>query len=119
MSGELEWLQNELPKFLKMQKEQRLTHFYKLLFPKWFSQFPKHLKYWKPTGNPPHEREEVGHQNDNSVPDSDESVLLPLTPEQEAELEGANEIQQKVSSLVTLKEQLLKIIAEIKRMVPE
>ncbi|KAG2743662.1 hypothetical protein P692DRAFT_20878490 [Suillus brevipes Sb2] len=88
-SQELEWLQNELPEFLKMQKEQKLTRFYELLYPKWFSHFPERFKYWEPTGNPPHGQEEVDHQN----PDSD--VLLPLTPEQEAKLEGANEIRRK------------------------
>jgi hypothetical protein len=91
-SEELEWLQNELPEFLR------------LLFPKWFSRFPERFKYWEPTGNPPHGRNEVDHQNDDSVPDGDESVLLPLTPEEEAELEGANDIRRKVSSLVILKE---------------
>ncbi|KAG2096704.1 uncharacterized protein F5147DRAFT_656516 [Suillus discolor] len=94
-SQELEWLQNELPEFLKMQKEQKLTRFYELLSPKWFSRFPERFKYWEPTGNPPHGRDEVDHQNDDSIPDGDESVLLPLTPEQEAELEGANEIRRK------------------------
>ncbi|KAG1872267.1 hypothetical protein F4604DRAFT_1925887 [Suillus subluteus] len=96
-SEELEWLQNELPDFLKMQRDQKLTRFYELLFPRWFSQFPEHLKYWKPTGNPPHEGEVlVQHQNDeNGVLNSDESGLLPLTPEQEAKLEEANEIRRK------------------------
>lgn len=103
-SEELEWLQNELPEFLRMQKEQKLARFYELLFPKWFSRFPERFKYWEPTGNPPHGRNEVDHQNDDSVPDGDESVLLPLTPEEEAELEGANDIRRKVSSLVILKE---------------
>ncbi|KAG1735549.1 hypothetical protein EDB19DRAFT_1910621 [Suillus lakei] len=96
MSEELEWLQNELPEFLKMQKDQKLTCFYKLLFPRWFSLFPECLKYWKPTGNPPHEGEAVVHQNDDSSDtNSDESHLLPLTPEQEAELEGEKEIRRK------------------------
>jgi hypothetical protein len=103
MSEELEWLQNELPEFLKMQKDQKLIHFYELLFPRWFSQFPEHLKYWKPTGNPPHEGEApVQHQNDdNGVLNSDESGLLPLTLEQEAELEEVNEIWWKVSSYIS------------------
>ncbi|KAG1844601.1 hypothetical protein F4604DRAFT_1689053 [Suillus subluteus] len=96
-SEELEWLQNELPDFLKMQRDQKLTRFYELLFPRWFSQFPEHLKYWKPTSNPLHEGEVlVQHQNDeNGVLNSDESGLLPLTPEQEAKLEEANEIRRK------------------------
>ncbi|KAG1816302.1 hypothetical protein DFJ58DRAFT_850454 [Suillus subalutaceus] len=85
MSEELEWLQSELPEFLKMQKNK--THpFLRAAFPK---------MHWEPTGNPPHGWNEVDHQNDNSVPDSDESVLLPLTAEQEAELEGASDIQRK------------------------
>ncbi|KAG0697142.1 hypothetical protein DFH29DRAFT_878909 [Suillus ampliporus] len=95
-SEELEWLQNELPEFLKMQKDQRLTRFYELLYPRWFSQFPEHFNYWKPTGNPLREGEGLVCQNDDSGDaNSDESSLLPLTPEQEAELEGANEIRQK------------------------
>ncbi|KAG2366252.1 hypothetical protein BDR07DRAFT_1480303 [Suillus spraguei] len=54
------------------------------------------LKYWKPTSNPPCEGEAVVHQNDDSNDtDSDESRLLPLTPEQEAGLEGEKEIWQK------------------------
>ncbi|KAG1791306.1 uncharacterized protein HD556DRAFT_1309900 [Suillus plorans] len=100
-SEELEWLQNELPEFLNMQKDQKLTCFYELLFPRWFSLFLEHLKYWKPTGNPPlHEGEAVVHQNDDSSDTniSDESGLLPLTPEQEAELEGEKEIRQKSDS---------------------
>ncbi|KAG2119702.1 uncharacterized protein F5147DRAFT_767172 [Suillus discolor] len=97
-SEELEWLQNELPEFLKMQKDQKLTRFYELLFPRWFSQFPECLKYWKPTSNPPPcEGEAVVHQNDDSSDAniSDKSRLLPLTPEQEAELEEEKEIRWK------------------------
>ncbi|KAG2156993.1 hypothetical protein DEU56DRAFT_905670 [Suillus clintonianus] len=95
-SEELKWLQNELPEFLKMQRDQKLTCFYELLFPRWFSLFPEHLKYWKPTGNPPREGEAVVHQNDDSSDaNSDESRLLLLTPDQEAELEGGKEIRRK------------------------
>ncbi|KAG2739487.1 hypothetical protein P692DRAFT_20881704 [Suillus brevipes Sb2] len=94
-SEELEWLQNELPEFLKMQKDQKLTRFYGLLFPRWFSQFPERLKYWQPTGNPPpREEEAVAHQNDDTNI-SDENRLLPLTPEQEAALEEEKEIRRK------------------------
>lgn len=104
-SEELEWLQNELPEFLKMQRDQKLTRFYELLFPRWFSLFPERLKYWKPTGNPPREGEAVVHQNDDSSDaNSDESRLLPLTPEQEAELEGEKEIRRKVSSYISCSE---------------
>ncbi|KAG1722796.1 uncharacterized protein EDB91DRAFT_1255913 [Suillus paluster] len=90
---ELEWLQNELPEFLKMQKEQKLTCFYELLYPRWFSQFPECLRYWGPTGKPP--RENVHQDDDSGDTNSDEISPLPLTPEQEAELEGANEIRWK------------------------
>ncbi|KAG1821440.1 hypothetical protein DFJ58DRAFT_849987 [Suillus subalutaceus] len=63
---------------------------------RWFSRFPEHLNCWKPTGNLPHEGEAPVHQNDdNGVVNSDERGLLPLTSEQEAELEEAHEIQQK------------------------
>ncbi|KAG2135240.1 hypothetical protein DEU56DRAFT_913356 [Suillus clintonianus] len=86
---ELEWLQNELPEFLKMQKDQRLTRFYELLYPRWFSQFPECLRYWGPTGKPP--RENVRQDDDSG----DEISPLALTPEQEAELEEANEIRRK------------------------
>ncbi|KAG2366253.1 hypothetical protein BDR07DRAFT_1458680 [Suillus spraguei] len=45
-SEELEWLQNELPEFLKMQKDQKLTCFYELLFLRWFSLFPERVTNW-------------------------------------------------------------------------
>ncbi|KAG1902459.1 uncharacterized protein F5891DRAFT_978758 [Suillus fuscotomentosus] len=90
---ELEWLQKELPEFLKMQKEQKLTCFYELLFPRWFSQFPECLRYWGPTSKPLHEN--VCQDDDSGDANSDKISPLPLTPEQEAELEEANEIRRK------------------------
>ncbi|KAG0704701.1 hypothetical protein DFH29DRAFT_997396 [Suillus ampliporus] len=93
---ELQWLQNQLPEFLQMQKDQKLTRFYELLFPRWFNQFPEHFNVWKPTGNPPSEGGVQVHQGDESSDtNSDESGLLPLTPEQEVELEEANETRRK------------------------
>ncbi|KAG1726206.1 hypothetical protein EDB19DRAFT_1833505 [Suillus lakei] len=76
-----------------MQKDQKLTHFYKLLYPRWFSQFPECLRYWGPTGKPLCKN--VHQDDDSGDANSDKISPLALTPEQEAELEGANEIRWK------------------------
>ncbi|KAG1835776.1 hypothetical protein F4604DRAFT_1944162 [Suillus subluteus] len=35
------WLQNEMPGYLQMQKEKKLSRFFDALFPRWFSDFPE------------------------------------------------------------------------------
>ncbi|KAG1878446.1 hypothetical protein C8R48DRAFT_768004 [Suillus tomentosus] len=43
---QLTWLQNEVPTYLQMQKEKKLVRFFELLYPKWFSEFPEHMRVW-------------------------------------------------------------------------
>lgn len=38
---QLLWLQNEMPGYLQMQKEKKLSRFFDALFPRWFSDFPE------------------------------------------------------------------------------
>ncbi|KAG1728676.1 hypothetical protein EDB19DRAFT_1832683 [Suillus lakei] len=43
-TGQLLWLQNELPNYLQMQKEKKLSQFFELLFLKWFNDFPEEIE---------------------------------------------------------------------------
>ncbi|KAG2047000.1 hypothetical protein BDR06DRAFT_1014254 [Suillus hirtellus] len=55
MAAELLWLQNKVPTYLQMQKEKKILQFFELLYPKWFSSFPEHLRVWprEPSQNSP------------------------------------------------------------------
>ncbi|KAG1848897.1 hypothetical protein F4604DRAFT_1935187 [Suillus subluteus] len=69
---QLTWLQNEVPTYLQMQKEKKLVRFFELLYPKWFSEFPEHMRVW-PIGseNSPDDNDA---NDDQSSPDSDAAV---------------------------------------------
>ncbi|KAG1859238.1 hypothetical protein F4604DRAFT_1930787 [Suillus subluteus] len=69
---QLTWLQNEVPTYLQMQKEKKLVRFFELLYPKWFSEFPEHMRVW-PIGseNSPDDNDT---NDDQSSPDSDAAV---------------------------------------------
>jgi hypothetical protein len=43
-ADQLLWLQNELPNYLQMQKEKKLSRFFEALFPKWFNDFPEEVE---------------------------------------------------------------------------
>ncbi|KAG1876676.1 hypothetical protein DFJ58DRAFT_721139 [Suillus subalutaceus] len=47
---QLLWLQNEMPGYLQMQKEKKLSRFFDALFPRWFSDFPEETEL---NGSPP------------------------------------------------------------------
>ncbi|KAG1774230.1 hypothetical protein EV702DRAFT_1200480 [Suillus placidus] len=47
---QLLWLQNEMPGYLQMQKEKKLSQFFDALFPRWFSDFPEETEL---NGSPP------------------------------------------------------------------
>ncbi|KAG1742208.1 hypothetical protein EDB19DRAFT_1907674 [Suillus lakei] len=49
-TGQLLWLQNELPNYLQMQKEKKLSQFFESLFLKWFNDFPEEIEL---NGSPP------------------------------------------------------------------
>lgn len=69
---QLTWLQNEVPTYLQMQKEKKLVRFFELLYPKWFSEFPEHMRVW-PIGSeksPDHNDSNI----DQSSLDSDAAV---------------------------------------------
>ncbi|KAG1734221.1 uncharacterized protein EDB91DRAFT_1251005 [Suillus paluster] len=59
-------LQNEVPTYLQMQKEKKLVQFFELLYPKWFSEFPEHMRVWP-----------IGSENspDNNNANIDQSSL--------------------------------------------
>ncbi|KAG2045487.1 hypothetical protein BDR06DRAFT_978176, partial [Suillus hirtellus] len=61
MAVELLWLQNKVPTYLQMQKEKKILQFFELLYPKWFSSFPEHLRVWprEPSQNSPDKDTEI------------------------------------------------------------
>ncbi|KAG0700260.1 hypothetical protein DFH29DRAFT_876687 [Suillus ampliporus] len=61
---QLMWLQNEVPTYLQMQKEKKLVRFFELIFPKWFSEFPEHMRVW------PMESENSPDDNDANIDQS-------------------------------------------------
>ncbi|KAG1840003.1 hypothetical protein DFJ58DRAFT_845534 [Suillus subalutaceus] len=82
-AAELSWLQNEVPTYLQMQKEKKIVRFFELLYPKWFSGFPEHLRVWprEPSKNSPDEDTEIDESgldlaNDevNAEPDHENSL---------------------------------------------
>ncbi|KAG1756931.1 hypothetical protein EDD22DRAFT_957315 [Suillus occidentalis] len=91
-AAELSWLQNEVPTYLQMQKEKKIVRFFELLYPKWFSGFPEHLRVWprEPSKNSPDEDTEI-----------DESGLDLANDEVNAELDHENSVSdgEKLSQL--------------------
>ncbi|KAG1776158.1 hypothetical protein EV702DRAFT_1046324 [Suillus placidus] len=74
---QLTWLQNEVPVYLQMQKEKKLVQFFELLYPKWFSQFPEHIK------DPPDEEADIG-QSDAAINEiiaelDNEDTIIPVS----------------------------------------
>ncbi|KAG2046732.1 hypothetical protein BDR06DRAFT_1014481 [Suillus hirtellus] len=66
MAVELLWLQNEVPTYLQMQKEKKILRFFELLYLKWFSGFPEHLRVWprEPSQNSPDKDTEIDETRD-------------------------------------------------------
>lgn len=86
---QLTWLQNEVPMYLQMQKEKKLVRFFELLYPKWFSQFPEHMRIW-PMGlseNLPDEDVDIGESglgSDAAIDEviaklGDENTIIPVS----------------------------------------
>jgi hypothetical protein len=59
---ELLWLQTEVPTYLQMRKEKKLNRFFELLYPKWFSNFPEHMRVF-PSENSPNEATNINQSD--------------------------------------------------------
>lgn len=110
MAAELLWLQNEVPTYLQMQKEKKIVWFFELLYPKWFSVFPEHLRVWprEPSENSPDKdteidksgldlaNDEVNTELDHENSVSDREKLSQLDAEQTEVLNAAIKHRHKV-----------------------
>ncbi|KAG2739726.1 hypothetical protein P692DRAFT_20822861 [Suillus brevipes Sb2] len=86
---QLTWLQNEVPTYLQMQKEKKVSPIFELLYPKWFSQFPEHTRIW-PMGmsdNPPDNDTDIGQSglgsdaaiNEVITEPDDKNTIIPVS----------------------------------------